>query len=214
MTWTRAARGLLQQMKRATDHLKKHDATLAGVIDAVGPCRITYRPPTFEALARSIVFQQLNGKAASTIYARVEEACGHSGVCPEAILKMRAPRMKAAGLSAQKTAYLKDLAQRTADGSVDFARLAGLTDDEVVQTLTQVKGVGTWTVHMFLIFALRRMDVLPTGDYGIKSAMKKIYGLEGLPAPVEMERIAQPWRPYASVACWYLWRALDGAAEL
>jgi DNA-3-methyladenine glycosylase II len=114
----------------------------------------------------------------------------------------------------QKSTYVKDLATRTVKETIDFSALPGLSDDEVIATLTEVKGVGVWTVHMFLIFALRRPDVLPVGDYGIRAAVKKAYGLEDMPKPAEMIWIAEPWRPYASVASWYLWRSLDGAAAL
>lgn len=187
---------------------------MGAVIARVGPFRINYREPKFDALARSIVFQQLNGTAAGTIYGRFEAACGARGVTPDGVLKLRLPRMRSAGLSAQKSEYLRDLARRTRDGEIDFAALPAMDDEAVIEALTRVKGVGVWTAQMFLIFALRRADVLPTADYGIRAAMKKVYGLAELPKPPEMEKIAEPWRPWASVACWYLWRSLDGGAEL
>ncbi len=185
---------------------------LAALIERVGAPRIEYREPVFETLVRSIVFQQLNGKAAATIYARLEAAA--KSITPEAILKLRPARLRAAGLSAQKMTYVRDLARQTRDGTVDFSRLGSLADAAVVEHLTQVKGVGVWTAHMFLIFALRRPDILPVGDYGIRAAMQKAYGLAELPKPAEMERIAAPWRPHASLASWYLWRSLDGDAAL
>ncbi|MEZ5356196.1 MAG: DNA-3-methyladenine glycosylase 2 family protein [Bryobacteraceae bacterium] len=196
------------------NHLKKADAAMASLIGRTGPCRIAYREPRFDALARSIVFQQLNGRAAATIYERLEKACGAAGVTPQGILKLRLPRMRAAGLSAQKSEYLKDLARRTHAGEIDFDTLPRMADAAVIDTLTQVKGVGVWTAQMFLMFALARPDVLPTADYGIRTAMRNLYGLADLPKPAEMERIAMPWRPWASIACWYLWRSLDGGAEL
>lgn len=200
-------------MKKAIDHLKRGDPVMAGIIERVGPFRQQYKDPDFTSLARSIVFQQLNGRAASTIYGRLESGCGEGGVTPATIVKMRMPKLRSFGLSMQKATYIKDLAKRTADGEIDFAALPSLSDAEVVESLTRVKGVGVWTVHMFLIFALRRPDVLPVGDYGVRAAMKKAYALDDLPKPAEMERIASPWRPWASVASWYLWRSIDGPGE-
>jgi DNA-3-methyladenine glycosylase II len=121
--------------------------------------------------------------------------------------------MRSLGLSGQKMKYIRELARMTRDGEVNFEQCACLEDDAVVEHLTRVKGVGVWTVHMFLMFALRRHDVLPTGDFGIRMAMKKAYGLEDLPKPEEMVKIAAPWRPYSSVACWYLWRSLEVKKE-
>lgn len=185
---------------------------LAAIIERVGAPRIEFREPVFATLVRSIVFQQLHGKAAATIYGRLEAAA--KTITPEAILKLRPARLRAAGLSAQKLGYVRDLARQTREGAVDFGRLGALADADVIEHLTQVKGVGVWTAHMFLIFALRRPDVLPVGDYGIRAAIQKAYGLAELPKPAEMERIAAPWRPQASLASWYLWRSLDGGAAL
>jgi DNA-3-methyladenine glycosylase II len=201
-------------MKRAIDHLMRSDPVMARLISRVGSCRIQYHQPVFFALARSIVFQQLNGRAAATIFDRLTQACGERGVTPESILRLRPARMKSAGISPQKTGYLRDLARRTQSGEIVFEDLPAMPDDQVIELLTRVKGIGVWTVHMFLIFALRRPDVLPTGDYGVRTAIRDQYGLAGLPSPAEMTTIAQPWRPWASVACWYLWRSLDGPAEL
>jgi DNA-3-methyladenine glycosylase II len=135
-------------------------------------------------------------------------------VTPDAILKLTPARMRKAGLSKQKTAYIRDLARKTKKGQVKFETLAGLTDVEVIEHLTQVKGIGVWTAHMFLIFALRRPDVLATGDLGVRMAVRKAYQLEELPLPKEMEELAVSWRPYSSVAVWYLWRSLDNIAEI
>jgi DNA-3-methyladenine glycosylase II len=118
-------------------------------------------------------------------------------------------QLRGAGLSKQKSSYLKDLAAKAAAGQLDFSRIHELTDEEVIEHLTQVKGVGVWTAHMFLIFSLRRPDVLPTGDYGVQVAMKKHYKKRRLPKPKDMEKIAKAWAPYRSVACWYMWRSLD-----
>ena len=195
-------------MRKAILHLKRSDPVLRGIIERVGPYRIEYRDPDFGALARAIVFQQLAGAAATSIFGRVQALVDHGSLTPQAVLRIPPRKLRAAGLSAQKLSYLRDLANHTAAGTIRFEGLAQRPDEEVIAELTQVKGIGVWTAHMFLIFALRRPDVLPVGDYGIRASMKKAYGLAELPKPSEMERIAQPWRPYASVACWYLWRNL------
>jgi 3-methyladenine DNA glycosylase/8-oxoguanine DNA glycosylase len=195
-------------MRKAINHLKRSDPVMRAIVERVGPCRIEFGEPTFHSLAEAILYQQLNGKAAVTIFKRFTEQTGDP-VTPEGILKLTDAQMRAVGLSKQKTAYLRDLAERTKAGVVDFERLAGLPDQEVIEHLTQVKGVGVWTAHMFLIFTLRRPDVLPVGDYGIQMAIKKHYRKRKLPKPKDMEKIAKPWSPYRSIACWYLWRSLD-----
>jgi 3-methyladenine DNA glycosylase/8-oxoguanine DNA glycosylase len=201
-------------MKKALTHLKTADSVLAAIIDRVGPYKIQYREPVFHTLVRSIVYQQLHGKAALTIYTRLVEAAKADPLTPESILRLRPARMRAVGLSAQKLAYIRQLARMTRDGEVDFGLCRQMDDKQVVEHLTRVKGVGVWTVHMFLIFALRRRDVLPTGDLGVRAAMKKAYSLQELPTPAEMERIATAWKPYCSVASWYLWRSLDNVAAI
>jgi 3-methyladenine DNA glycosylase/8-oxoguanine DNA glycosylase len=195
-------------MRKAVNHLKKSDPTLAAVIARVGPCRMEYGEPTFHSLAESILYQQLNGKAAVTIFKRFTDLVGDP-VTPQGILKASDAELRGVGLSKQKTSYLRDLAEKTNAGLLDFARLSDLPDDEVITHLTQVKGVGVWTAHMFLMFTLRRPDILPTGDYGIQAAIKKHYRKRKWPKPKDMEKIAKPWSPYRSVACWYLWRSLD-----
>jgi DNA-3-methyladenine glycosylase II len=134
---------------------------------------------------------------------------GNGRMTPEAIPGRTDAELRAAGLSRQKVGYLRDLAEKTRRGQVDFARLPGLSDDDVIAHLTAVKGVGVWTAQMFLLFALRRSDVLAAGDLGIRSAVRTAYGLRNLPKPGRIEQLGQKWRPYRSVACWYLWRSLD-----
>jgi DNA-3-methyladenine glycosylase II len=151
----------------------------------------------------------LNGRAAETIFGRLQAAAKVDPLTPESILKLRPARMRTLGLSGQKMKYIRELARMTRHGEVDFDGCLTLEDAAVVEHLTRVKGVGVWTVHMFLMFALKRHDVLPTGDLGIRMAMKKAYSMEELPKPAEMETIAASWRPYSSVACWYLWRSLE-----
>jgi DNA-3-methyladenine glycosylase II len=195
-------------MRKAVTHLKKSDPVLRAIIERVGPCRMEYGVPEFCSLAEAIVYQQLNGKAAVTIFNRFAALAGEP-LTPEGILKLSDAQLRGAGLSKQKSAYLKDLAAKTKAGLLDFARLPGLTDEEVIQHLTQVKGIGVWTAHMFLMFSLRRPNVLPTGDYGVQVAMRKHYKKRKLPKPKDMEKIAKAWAPYRSVACWYMWRSLD-----
>jgi DNA-3-methyladenine glycosylase II len=196
-------------MISAIRHLKRCDPVLGELIARVGPYRQQYSPPTFHALARAIVYQQLNGRAAATIFGRVEDACGEAGVCPERVVRLRMERLRKCGLSAQKASYIRDLAAKTNSGEIVFSELTELGDREVIERLTAVKGVGEWTAQMFLLAALRRPDVWATGDYGLRAAVQRAYGLEELPKPAEMTRIAEPWRPWRSVASWYLWRSLD-----
>ncbi len=195
-------------MRKAVNHLKKADPILAAIIERVGPCRMEYGPPEFHSLAEAIVYQQLNGKAAATIFKRFTDLTGDP-VTPQGILKLPDAQLRSVGLSKQKSSYLKDMAERAARGELDFGRLPEMTDEEVVKHLTQVKGVGVWTAHMFLMFTLRRPNVLPTGDYGIQAAIKKHYKKRKWPKPEHMEKIAKCWEPYRSVACWYLWRSMD-----
>lgn len=223
-------------MRRAVLHLKKSDPVLRAIIERVGPCRMNYAPAEFHSLAESIVYQQLNGKAAATIFERFTALAGDP-LTPEGILQLSDSQMRGAGLSKQKSSYLKDLAVKTAAGTLDFSRLGRMGDAEVIEHLTQVKGIGVWTAQMFLMFSLKRPDVLPTGDFGVRMAMNKHFvqlkrfkaGKQStstpkvspggksakvktkieLPTPEEMEKIAKNWAPYRSIACWYLWRALD-----
>lgn len=200
-------------MKEAIEHLRRSDPVLGRIIEQVGAYAIRFRDPDFETLVKSIVYQQLSGKVASVIFARLA-AAARGPLTPENVLKLRPARMRALGLSTQKTAYIRDLARHTRDGALLFHELPAVGDDEVIERLTRVKGIGVWTAHMFLIFALRRPDILPTGDLGIRNAMRKAYGLEELPSPARMEEMASAWRPYCSVASWYLWRSLEGDANL
>ena len=195
-------------MRKAINHLKKSDPILRAIIERVGPCRMEFGEPVFHSLAEAIVYQQLNGKAAVTIFNRFAALAGEP-VTAEGILKLTPENMRAVGLSKQKSSYLFDMAERASRGELDFTRLQDLTDEEVIKHLTQVKGVGIWTAHMFLMFTLKRPNVLPTGDFGVQMAIKKHYGKRKLPKPLQMEKIARPWEPYRSIACWYLWRSLD-----
>src|SRR5271154_164115 len=161
-------------MRKAINHLKKSDPVMRAIIERIGPCRMQFGPPEFHSLAEAIVYQQLNGKAAVTIFKRFAALAGDP-VTPEGILKLSDEQMRGAGLSKQKSAYLKDLAAKTAAGLLDFARLRELADAEVIEHLTQVKGIGVWTAQMFLMFTLKRENVLPTGDFAVRMAMYKHY---------------------------------------
>ena len=199
-------------MRSALKHLKK-DAVLATILAKTGPYRIQYRDPVFETLVRSIIYQQLSGRVASVIFGRLLEAAGGE-LSPAAIMKLRVERMRKLGLSGQKTEYIRELAKHTKRGSVVFESLSEMDDDEVIGHLTQVKGIGVWTAQMFLMFALKRPDVLPVADLGIRTAMKKAWDLPDLPKAAEMEQLAAGWKPYRSIACWYLWRSLDGPGAM
>src|SRR5205814_8444794 len=195
-------------MRKASNHLKECDPVLRAIIERVSPFRMEYGEPQFCSVAEAIVYQQLNGKAAITIFKRFAALAGEP-LTPEGILKLSDEQMRSVGLSKQKSSYLKDMAERAARGELDFTRLPKMSDDEVIKHLTQVKGVGVWTAHMFLMFTLRRQNVLPTGDLGVQMAIKKHYKKRKLPKPEQMERVPKPWEPYRSIACWYLWRSLD-----
>ncbi len=187
---------------------------MRGIIDRVGAYKIEHSEPGFATLVISIANQQLSGKAASAILGRLTSMLPGGKITPDAILKLTPARMRKAGLSKQKTAYIRDLARKTNKGHVKFETLPGLPDHEVIEHLTQVKGIGVWTAHMFLIFALRRLDILATGDLGVRAAIRKAYQLEELPLPAQIEELAVAWRPYSSVAMWYLWRSLEGPAQI
>jgi len=195
-------------MRKAINHLKKSDPVLAAIIERIGPFRMQYGDPTFHTLAESILYQQLNGKAAETIFNRFTAVAG-APLTPQGILKLSDAQMRGVGLSRQKTAYLRDLSEKTKAGLLEFERMTDMSEEEVIAHLTQVKGVGVWTAHMFLMFTLRRPDILPTGDYGVQAAIKKHYKKRKWPKPAVMLKIAKPWVPYRSVASWYLWRSLD-----
>jgi DNA-3-methyladenine glycosylase II len=195
-------------------HLRRVDPVLATVIDRVGPCRLEQRREGthFDALVRSIVYQQLSGKAASTILGRVHELYGGRSPTPTELLATSDESLRTAGLSRQKLSYLKDLAAKVESGVVPLAAdtIDHLGDEEIIERLVQVKGIGRWTVHMFLIFRLGRPDVLPELDLGIQNAIRRAYRLRKQPKPKDVLRIGKSWTPHASVASWYLWRSLEG----
>lgn len=200
-------------VRPALRHLRRADPRLAKVIAAIGPCRLEFTPmrSPFHSLMRAITYQQLSGKAAATIHGRVvalfpDEAGPH----PAALLELPEQALRGAGLSRNKLLALRDLAAKTLDGTVpDSKGLKRMPDAEVIERLTEVRGVGRWTVEMLLIFTLGRPDVLPVTDLGVRKGFQHAYGMQRLPAYSTLERAGRSWAPYRSVAAWYLWRAAD-----
>lgn len=199
--------------RTAIAHLSAADATLANLIKAVGPFKMEIRAlhNPFEALARNIVYQQLNGTAAAAIHARLLARFGGKGrLRPQDILQAADEDLRKVGLSRNKLESLKDLAAKTLDGTVpSLARLKRMSDAEIIDHLTQVRGIGRWTVEMLLMFRLGRPDVLPVGDYGVRKGFSRVYGMEEMPAPKELASYGERWQPYRTVASWYMWRAVD-----
>ena len=186
---------------------------MAAIIARVGPCVMARRDPTFETLARSITFQQLSGKAAGTIIGRVKKAAGRRFTAAS-FLRLTPEQLRECGLSRQKIASLTDLAERVTKRQINFRKLVALGDDEIVTLLSEVRGVGVWTAQMFLMFALERPNVMPVADLGIRHAVRRAYGLPELPKPAELHVLAEKWHPYCTQASWYLWRSLEGSAEI
>lgn len=203
MTWH-------EELEVGIEHIAKNDMRLAELIRTYP--QPTFRPHTdyYRELVESIISQQLSVKAAATIYRRFVDSFGHVPE-PDEILTRDDAELRAVGLSGQKTRYIKDLASKVLSGDVRFDNLDQLSNDEIVAELTAVKGVGEWTVHMFLMFCMGRFDILPVGDLGIKNATQRLYSLDSLPTPEDIHDIAlkNGWKPYESVASWYLWRSLE-----
>lgn len=195
----------------AANHLKRHDPILASVIERWGGCTIKPHNDYFIALASSIVGQQLSVKVANTIRARLAALGGDHFPSPQQLVDLPDQALRDIGLSGAKVAYIKNLSQHVIDGRVELGQLPELTNEETIVTLTDVKGVGEWTAHMFLIFCVGRLDVLPIGDLGVRKGAQALYGLTELPTPVELMALAQRngWQGYESVAAWYIWRSLE-----
>jgi DNA-3-methyladenine glycosylase II len=195
---------------RARRALMRRDPVIATLIRQHGECGLasSQRTDPFHALLHAIIAQQLSTKAAKTIEGRFS-ALFEGGPTPAAVARASDEKLRAVGLSPQKLKYVRDLCARILDGSLNLDALALLTDDEVIEALTSVKGIGRWTAEMFLMFRLHRPDVLPVGDLGIVKAVQRAYKLRGLPTPARLTKIGETWRPYRSVACWYLWASLD-----
>jgi len=204
--------GLGYDAGAAVKHLAKADPVLARLMKRAGPFALQTRSMhnPFEALARNIVFQQLHGSAAEAIHGRLVGLFGGGRLRPQVVLEAPEEALRGVGLSGAKTAALKDLAAKTLDGTVPtLARLKRMGDEEIVERLTRVRGIGRWTAEMLLMFRLGRPDVLPVGDYAVRKGFMVAYGLDEMPKPKALEAHAEAWRPYRSVASWYMWRALE-----
>jgi DNA-3-methyladenine glycosylase II len=204
--------GFCYDPEAAVRRLRSADATLARLMERAGPFTLQIRGlhDPFEALARNIVFQQLHGKAAAAIHARVVALFGGGKLRPEDLLAASEEDLRGAGLSAAKLAALRDLAAKTLDGTVPtLARMRRMTDEEIVERLTRVRGIGRWTVEMLLMFRLGRPDVLPVGDFAVRKGFALAYGLDESPKPKELTAFGERWRPFRSVASWYMWRAVE-----
>ena len=209
---------VLEVSDEALEHLGRSDDVMAALIEEFGPLdlekRRSGRPAdAYGALLRSIVGQQLSVKAARSIYERLTDLFGGSTPTPKELLAADPETVRSAGLSRPKVSYIRSLAQHVEDGELHLGSLDDMTDDEVIAELTAVKGLGEWTAHMFLMFHLRRPDVLAVGDLGVRRAVERQYGLEGLPDAETLERLAERWRPYRTLACMYLWHSLDNAPD-
>ncbi|MFN0021985.1 MAG: DNA-3-methyladenine glycosylase family protein [Pirellulaceae bacterium] len=193
----------------AARHFRKADPVIARVIKQVGPCTLKPQRDRFNMLVRSIISQQISTAAARSIRAKLEALIAPEKVSPEVLARFTLEQLKSAGLSSQKATYLHDLAGKTADGTVRLKTIGKMEDEEAIEELIQVKGIGRWTAQMFLIFSLGRPDVFPPDDLGIKMALRNLYGLTDLPSKSEAHALAAPWTPHSTFATWYLWRSLD-----
>jgi DNA-3-methyladenine glycosylase II len=198
----------------AVEHLKNADPKMAAMIERVGPCTMAIRHhhSIFYSLLRAITYQQLAGAAAAKILARVEQCCSVNGgqPIPEQVLAAPDEALRAAGLSRNKMAAIRDLAAKTLDGTVpELKAIRTMADDEIVERITEVRGIGRWTVEMLLIFRLGRMDVLPVDDYGVRKGAQVTYRMRKLPNKARLTKVAEKWRPWRSVGSWYMWRAAE-----
>lgn len=198
-----------KKIDQAVRHLRTADPVMRCLIDRAGEC--TWRPQRdrFGMLVRSIISQQISTAAARSIQARLEARLAPGPITAAAVAALPDPELRALGLSRQKATYLHDLAEKVATGVVQLDRVGRWSDERVIAELTQVNGIGHWTAQMFLIFSLGRLDVFPHGDLGVRSAIRDLYGLAELPGKSQSYEIAEPWRPFATVASWYCWRSLD-----
>ncbi|HYH75674.1 MAG TPA: DNA-3-methyladenine glycosylase [Candidatus Saccharimonadales bacterium] len=197
--------------QQAAEHLARHDPHLAPVIAKVGRCTIEPHTNYYQALVMSIIGQQLSVKAAATIKQRFTALFEGTIPTPEQIVATDVEQLRSVGLSGQKAKYVRDLAEHALDGRIRFDDIESLSNDEIIARLTDVKGIGEWTVHMFLMFAMGRTDVLAHGDLGVRNGIRRLYELEHTPSPDDIRDLAATydWHPYESVACWYMWQFLD-----
>ncbi len=196
-------------LERARRSLRRRDPALGAVIRRVGPCGLEVSGDPYRALIRSVVYQQLAGSAAGAILGRVRARFGGRIPRPERLLAATDAELRSDGLSRQKIAAIRTVARAFADKSLCNRRLRRMPDQEVVDAVTQLRGIGEWTAHMLLMFSLGRPDVLPVGDYGVRKGAQILYELDDLPKPAELASLAERWRPYRSVGAWYLWAVVD-----
>jgi DNA-3-methyladenine glycosylase II len=199
--------------QKARRHLARRDPVLKRLMGTVGPCTLQQNPNRFAALVRSIISQQISTKAAAAIGARLQQALVSTGVTPEGILALSADELRAAGLSAAKARSLYDLAEKVQDQTLPLDTLHRLPDEEVIARLLPVRGIGRWTAEMFLIFSLGRLDVLPVADWGLRVGIQRQYSLMEPPVKGHLIELAEPWRPYRSIATWYFWRSLGAVPQ-
>jgi DNA-3-methyladenine glycosylase II len=200
-------------VRKARRHLARRDPVLKRVMANVGPFTLTLNPDRFSCLARSIISQQISGKAAQAISERLSQQMGSKGLTPSAILAASDELLRTAGLSGAKQRALRDLADKVHSALVPLNGMHELDDEEVIGRLIPVRGIGRWTAQMFLIFSLGRPDILPVDDLGLRVGVQKHYGLEQLPTRKQLVEISEPWQPYRSVATWYFWRSLGGVPQ-
>ncbi|XP_048550952.1 alkylbase DNA glycosidase-like protein mag2 [Triticum urartu] len=201
------------EVDAAIRHLRAADPALAPVIDAHDPPSFHCPHPPFHSLVRSVLYQQLAFKAAASVYSRfIALVGGEAGVLPDAVLALSAEQLRQIGVSARKASYLHDLARKYASGILSDDNIVAMDDRSLAAMLTMVNGIGAWSVHMFMIFSLARPDVLPSADLGIRKGVQMLYGLEDVPRPSQMEKLCERWRPYRSVAAWYMWRLIESKA--
>ena len=203
-------------MEKALEHLKENDSVMAKIIESRVAPSFTSHTNYYQELVSSILSQQLSVKAARTIEGRFKDLFGGEFPSPEQILEKDIEELRAVGLSRPKGRYIQDLASKILDDTVRFDTLNQLSNDEIIEELTKVKGIGVWTVHMFLMSCMGRLDVLPVGDLGIRNGIQKLYGLDHVPVAEEIESIAEKnnWHPYESVASWYIWQSLDNTPNI
>lgn len=203
--------GMALDIRRARRHFGAIDPVMLSLVRRVGPCRLDQRvaPDAFQALLRAIVAQQVSARAARTVYGRLCDLVPDGIIRADALLAHDPETLRATGLGPAKTRYVLDLAAHVADGRLDLAALPGQADAEVISALTAVRGIGTWTAEVFLIFQLQRLDVFPAADLALLTAIQRVYRKRSRPTPAQARRFAERWRPYRSVASWYLWRSIE-----
>ncbi len=198
-----------ETIEQALKHLRRNDATMKKVIQTAGPFTLRKMPGGYEVVVRSILSQQISTAAAATIRKRLEGLLPKGRITPESLAVLTDEQLQSVGVSSQKRSYIRDLTEKTLAGTISFRRIAAKPDEEAIEELVQVKGIGRWTAQMYLIFSLGRLDVFAPDDLGLRNAIRALYQLPEKAKKTELEAIAAPWAPYRTVASWYLWRSLE-----